>query len=114
MKYLLRIAVVLSALVLSLACTKDDVRDGQYLEVTPNNISGTWTLTVFCGEPLVDGIYNYLEIQRRDKKYVSYENITGTMNVAVKESGEYDIYGNNVINGIKDYNFKKYWDLQEL
>lgn len=110
MKKLLRIAVALSAVALSFACTKDNGPANTGLEVTPNNISGIWSLTEFCGEPLVEGVYCYMDIQRRDKKYVSYQNITGTPNVAVKDTGRYDLYEGDVIKGVRDYNFSEYWE----
>ncbi len=45
------------------------------LEVTANNIAGEWKLTEWKGEPLAEGSYVYLSIDRRERSYVLYQNL---------------------------------------
>ena len=94
-------------LVLVLAsCTRDEETAPQQLEVTPNNISGIWTLSEVNGEQLPDGLYCYIEFVRRDRIYTMYQKfdsmyprrLTGSYEITKDEykgyilSGKYD-YG---------------------
>ena len=94
-------------LVLVLAsCTRDEETAPQQLEVTPNNISGIWTLSEVNGESLPDGLYCYIQFVRRDRSYTMYQKfdsmyprrLTGSYEITKDEykgyilSGKYD-YG---------------------
>ena len=71
------------------ACSSDDEFKPQPLDVTPNNISGIWTLSEVNGEKLPDNLFFYIEFVRRDRKFTSYLNldsmyprrITGTFSI---------------------------------
>ena len=70
MKRFLRFAALLSALALLGAC--DDDMYVTPLEVTNNNIAGTWQLAEWNGAPLAEGSFVYIEFIRKDAKYVMY------------------------------------------
>lgn len=98
-------AALMLVLVLA-ACTREEETAPKPLEVTPNNISGIWTLTEVNGEQLPDGLYCYIEFVRRDRTYTMYQKfdsmyprrLTGTYEITKDEykgyilSGKYD-YG---------------------
>ena len=70
MKRFLRFAALLSALALLGAC--DDDMYVTPLEVTNNNIAGTWQLAEWNGAPLAEGSFVYIEFIRKDAKYVMW------------------------------------------
>ena len=95
--------VFVAALVLS-SCEKEGGVSNEYLDVTPNNISGVWRVECFDnGVELNEKTYRYIEFRRKDKSFVSYDNL-GSMEVQ-KRSGRFDITtdGAAVIRG--QYNF---------
>lgn len=95
--------VFVAALVLS-SCEKESGVSNEYLDVTPNNISGVWRVESFDnGVELNENTYRYIEFKRKDKSFVSYDNL-GSMEVQ-KRSGRFDITtdGAAVIRG--QYNF---------
>lgn len=104
MKRFLGFAMVfVAALVLS-SCEKEGGVSNEYLDVTPNNISGVWRVESFDnGVELNENTYRYIEFRRKDKSFVSYDNL-GSMEVQ-KRSGRFDITtdGAAVIRG--QYNF---------
>ena len=66
----------LLALIATAFCACDD--DKSYvapLDVTPNNLAGTWQLAQWNGAPLAEGSYVYIEFIRKDQKYVMYQNL---------------------------------------
>ena len=105
MKRFLKTMALMLVLVLT-SCTRDEETAPQQLEVTPNNISGIWTLSEVNGEQLPDGLYCYIEFVRRDRIYTMYQKfdsmyprrITGSYEITKDEykgyilSGKYD-YG---------------------
>ncbi len=105
MKRFLKTMALMLVLVLA-SCTRDEETAPQQLEVTPNNISGIWTLSEVNGEQLPDGLYCYIEFVRRDRTYTMYQKfdsmyprrLTGSYEITKDEykgyilSGKYD-YG---------------------
>lgn len=105
MKRFLKKMALMLVLVLA-SCTRDEETAPQQLEVTPNNISGIWTLSEVNGEQLPDGLYCYIEFVRRDRIYTMYQKfdsmyprrLTGSYEITKDEykgyilSGKYD-YG---------------------
>lgn len=105
MKRFLKTMALMLVLVLT-SCTRDEETAPQQLEVTPNNISGIWTLSEVNGEQLPDGLYCYIEFVRRDRIYTMYQKfdsmyprcLTGSYEITKDEykgyilSGKYD-YG---------------------
>ena len=57
MKTLLKTMVLVLALTGLAACTTDEDVTSQQLEVTPNNVSGIWSLAEVNGEALPDVLY---------------------------------------------------------
>ena len=73
MKTLLKTMVLALALTGLAACTTDEDVTSQQLEVTPNNVSGIWSLAEVNGEALPDGLYCYIEFVRRDRTFTMYQ-----------------------------------------
>ena len=104
MKRFLKKMALMLVLVLA-SCTRDEETAPQQLEVTPNNISGIWTLSEVNGEQLPDGLYCYIEFVRRDRTYTMYQKfdsmyprrITGVYSI------EKDKYGRAILGGKYDY-----------
>ncbi len=76
MKNILKLTILSLLSVFAMGCNDDDntyVDPG--LEVTANNISGTWYLAEVNGQPLTEGSYVYIEFVRKDATYKMYQNI---------------------------------------
>ena len=92
MKRLKSILAVLVVAVLAIACQKEQSgTQVEYLDVTPNNISGKWRLVEWDGQPLAEGTYFYIEIVRKDKKYTIWQNFGSIPENAHKVTGSYNI-----------------------
>ncbi len=109
MKPILKIALF-ATIIACISCTKDTEPQVTYKNVTPDSISGAWQLKELYGQPLADGLFMYVELTRRDKLFTIYENMNGTGEVTVVYTGRYDLYEDNVINGIYDNMIYEYWD----
>ena len=106
MKTLLKTMVLVLVLTGLAACTPDEDVAPQQLEVTPNNVSGIWSLAEVNGEALPGGLYCYIEFVRRDRTFTMYQKfdsmyprcVTGTFSIDKDDekgyilSGKYD-YG---------------------
>ena len=103
MKRFLRFAALLSALALLGAC--DDNMYVTPLEVTNNNIAGTWQLAEWNGAPLAEGSFVYIEFIRKDAKYVMYQNLDsfGTRKLTGRFVIDNDAELGAVIRGSYDY-----------
>lgn len=108
MRRFLKIALMALLLAAGTACTKEENKTSQYLDVTSNNIAGTWTLSEWNGEPLADGLFMYIELIRRDRKFAFYENMTGTSNVTTKKTGYFDLFDEDVITFLYDNSQTQY------
>lgn len=100
--------LVLMAVMTFAACNEKEVDNDQpQLEVTRHNISGSWALNSWNGEPLAEGCYVYIKFERADRTYTMWQNIdsaparkiTGMYNIEIDDElgavirGNYD-YGN--------------------
>ena len=94
-------AVVISAFC---ACT-DSVEHPKYLDVTPNNISGSWRLESTCGEALAEGCYVYINFDRKERSFEIFQNTDSFSTRYI--TGRYFIYTDEmagaVIRGDYDY-----------
>lgn len=72
------------------SCIPEEEPVESYLEVTPNNIAGSWQLMSYQdGLQLAEGCYVYIDFVRKDKSYKLYQNtdsfsprcITGRYNI---------------------------------
>jgi len=103
MKKFVKFAMASLVVALIVACSKVEVAH-DFLDVTPNNISGVWSMESYDdGEPLADGSYYYIVFDRAEKRFESFDNL-GSMGVH-KRSGRYDIYTNQaaIIRGMYDF-----------
>lgn len=96
----------LLALIVTAFCACDD--DKSYvapLDVTPNNLAGTWQLAQWNGAPLAQGSYVYIEFIRKDQKYVMYQNLDsfGTRKLTGRFVIDNDAELGAVIRGSYDY-----------
>lgn len=104
MKRVLKLAVAVVALVATIGCSEPDFGGTQFLDVTPNNIKGTWCLKSFDnGVQLAEGSYRYIVFDRADRTFVSYDNLSSMGQVT--RTGRYAIItdGAAVIRGMYDY-----------
>ena len=104
MKRIVNFAVALVAMVVMVGCSEPDNNGTLYLDVTHNNIKGTWRMESFeSGKPLAEGSYYYISFNRAERTFVSYDN-TESMGLR-KRSGRFDIVtdGAAVIYGDFDY-----------
>lgn len=76
MKKLLKGAfLALMAVVTMTACSEEEQYQEPTLDVTPNNIAGTWRLASWSGGELAEGSYVYIDFVRADRTYTLYQNI---------------------------------------
>ena len=104
MKNLIKTIFAVAALFTMAACTEKIEHHG-YLDVTPNNIAGSWRLESSCGEALAEGLYVYIDFNRKERTFEMYQNTDSFSTRYV--SGRYYIYTDDnygaVIRG--DYDF---------
>lgn len=60
------------------------------LDVTPNNIAGTWTLLTLNGKEIAEGSYVYIDFVRSDRTFTLYQNVDSFGNRTL--TGRYYIY----------------------
>lgn len=105
MKNLLKFAALLFAAAILWACEDDKEQVAPGLEVTANNIAGTWQLAAWKGAPLAEGSYVYIEFVRKDRTFTMYQNIDSFG--PRKVEGEFAIYEDPdlgaVIRGMYNY-----------
>lgn len=76
MKKLLKGAfLALMAVATMTACSDEEQYQEPTLDVTPNNIAGTWRLASWSGGELAQGSYVYIDFVRADRTYTLYQNI---------------------------------------
>ena len=63
------------AVVAMTACSDEDPYQDPAMDVTPNNIAGTWRLASWSGGELTEGSYVYIDFVRNDRTYTLYQNI---------------------------------------
>ncbi len=97
--------------ILAPACNDDEPYVEPLLEVTSHNIRGEWQLSEWRGEPLAEGSYVYISFERKDNRYILYQNIDshnlriaeGTFNITVDESM------GSIIRGLYDNSMSTEW-----
>ncbi len=74
-KWLKMMALSCVAMAFCGCCSSEENEMPLYLEVTPNNIAGSWQLLSFQdGLTLAEGSYVYIDFERSDKSYKLYQN----------------------------------------
>ena len=104
MKRIVNLAVALVAMVVMVGCSEPDNNGTLYLDVTHNNIKGTWRLESYDnGVKLAEGSYYYITFDRAERTFVCYDNLSSME--AYKSTGRYDIETNGaaVIYGAYDF-----------
>ena len=104
MRKIVNLAVALVAMVVMVGCSKPDNNGTLFLDVTPNNIKGTWRLESYDnGVKLAEGSYYYITFDRAERTFVSYDNLSSME--TYKATGRYDIVTDAaaVIRGTYDY-----------
>lgn len=111
MKRFIKVVMALFVGLVALSCESGTLVGGNdYLDVTSNNISGVWRMESYDnGVELAEGSYYYIEFIRKDKTFVSYNNLESME--MLKLTGRYDIEVNAaaIIRG-KYYNGKGDWE----
>ena len=68
MKKITKFAMALIVAIAAFACSKEENRGAEYLDVTYNNIAGVWSLQSFDnGVELGEGTYRYLVLDRKEQ-----------------------------------------------
>ena len=76
MKKLLKGAfLALMAVVTMTACSDEEPYQEPTLDVTPNNIAGSWRLASWSGGELAEGGYVYIDFVRADRTFTLYQNV---------------------------------------
>ncbi len=104
MKKIVKFAMVLFVVLTAMACSNNDNIGNDYLDVTANNISGVWKMESYDnGSTGVEGSYYYITFNRKERSFVSYDNLNSME--AVRRSGKFDIVTNEaaVIYGVYDF-----------
>lgn len=98
---------MIAVLVMSMSCEKDQQPAVQYLDITPNNISGVWKLVEWNGVSLNEETYFYIEFIRKDKEFIIYQNFDSMGDMPHVTTGEFNIIrdeaGLDIIRGNYDY-----------
>lgn len=107
MKKIVKLLVVGALMFVGFACEQPatEPQTPTQLEVTPNNISGSWKLLLWNDATLPEGLDVYIDFVRSDRTFTMYQNtdshytrtLTGRYNIYVDEElgvavlrGEYD------------------------
>ena len=67
--------LALMAVAMLTACNNDDEYQEPTLDVTPNNIAGSWRLESWSAGELAEGSYVYIEFERADRTFTMYQNL---------------------------------------
>ena len=67
--------LALMAVAMLTACNNDDEYQEPTLDVTPNNIAGSWRLESWSAGELAEGSYVYISFERADRTYTLYQNV---------------------------------------
>lgn len=67
--------MALMAIAAMSACSDDEGYQKPAMDVTPNNIAGTWRLQSWSGGDMAEGSYVYIDFVRSDRTYTLYQNI---------------------------------------
>ena len=90
MKRIVKLLTVVVAMAVTFGCAEPEFCPNLDLDVTPNNIKGTWRMESYDnGAKLEEGSYYYIVFDRAERTFASYDN-TGSMGV-VKKTGHYAI-----------------------
>ena len=91
MKVFKSMSVMFAALILAVACGKEETPVIEYLDVTPNNIAGEWKLVEWNGSPINSDTYFYIEFIRKDREFVIYQNFDSIGDLPHKVEGNYNV-----------------------
>ena len=98
--------VVFAAALLAVSCDKE-APVVEYLDFTPNNISGQWQLVKWNGSDLSEGSYFYMDLVRKETKFTIYQNFDSMADMPHVVTGEFSIETDAelgaVISGMYDY-----------
>lgn len=105
MKNRFRVILMAIVAVMLCGCEENTPEPPTFLEVTPNNIAGTWALESFDGVALHEGNYVYIEFVRKDRTYKMFQNTDSAYTRVL--TGRYNIYtdseAGSIIRGNYDY-----------
>ena len=102
--------VLLAMVVCSVACTEEQPVV-KYLDVTPNNLAGTWELVEWNGASLVGDSYFRIEFVRKDCKFNIWQNFDSMGQMPHEVTGEFNViddHQGSYLSGMYD-NGEGYW-----
>ena len=104
-KFLKGAFLALVAVATMTACSDDEAYQEPTLDVTPNNIAGSWCLASWSGGELAEDNYVYIDFVRADRTFTLYQNIDShqTRTITGRYFIESDAELGAVIRGSYDY-----------
>lgn len=116
MKKILNLLVVASLVVAAWSCnsTDNEPNEEPQIEITTNNISGSWELSLWNDQQLPEGNFVYIDFVRADGTYTMYQNIdsfgtrtlTGRFFLYVDEELGAAVLRGNYDHGTGDWNHR--------
>lgn len=98
------VLLVLTAAVLA-GCNESEPAADPQLDVTPYNMAGYWTVSMWNGRQLDESTYVYLNLVRKERTFELYDNLNSFS--VHRTTGEYNIYTDEekgaMIRGRYDY-----------
>lgn len=82
------ISIITVAMVMA-SCNDEQAAVVEYLDVTSNNISGSWELVEWNGSALQSGTYVFLELMRKDNTFSIYQNLDSFENIPHSVTGRF-------------------------
>ena len=97
--------MALMAVTMMTSCSDDEAYQEPTLDVTPNNIAGSWRLQSWSGGELAEGSFVYIDFVRADRTYTLYQNIDShqTRTITGRYYIETDAELGAIIRGSYDY-----------
>ena len=76
--------ILVAVMAIMTACEKEEM-SVPALEVNYINLDGTWQLAEWRGEPLAEGTWLYIELDRKEHTFKIYDNISTMYRTSLPE-----------------------------
>ncbi len=113
-----RIAIIFAVVMAAISCQKPAEEENVQLPVNYNNVSGTWKLDAYDGNSLDEGVFQYINFERKAVENSPFRTFQEYSNIAsqypVKKEGRYLLSeteeGKDVIEGLYPNELSKEWN----
>ncbi len=112
-----RIAIIFAVLMAAFSCQKPAEETIVRLDVNYNNVSGSWKLVSFDGNRLDEGVFQYINLERKAvsfqlREFQEYTNID--TQYPVRKIGRYELSeteeGTDIIRGLYPAELSREWN----